>query len=384
MRPDFGPGAGGLIPGTELTREEVQRIDAELLENILLITDPSERSLALVQAGRYKIVTRDLETARTALDRATESIELMPDPVRRDLRLISTSKAFVELAQEAISSAVSGVPGILSLEQELTVEQRVAALEQGLDAFTRATELAARIGNIGYRPQTMYFAAEQQALGGQAIGIVAFRSPGRLADQPEVLSQLRDISSRYIDRAAAYARTIDMPVWRDVTLSAITSAAANSNQFERARSIARSVPELEIRFQAILTVAEAEARRGQATRATADYAEAARTVASIPIADLRGTLTDVLIESLIDAGRFPDARRCIAFYPDDSDRLEALGSIAQSMGSRGLSDEARDWIALEVAPDYRAVLYRRVNQGVLSTLERYGSDSYMGIQLGPL
>jgi hypothetical protein len=377
MRPDFGPGGG--VPGTELSREEIERIDATLIENILLITDPTERSLALVQAARYKIVTRELETARTALDRATESIEQMTDPVRRDLRLISTSKAFVELAQESINAAVSGVPGILSLEQELSPEQRIDALRRGLDAFSRANELAARIVSIGYRPQTMYFAAEQQALGGQAIGVVAFRNPGRLADQPEVLADLRRISTDYIERAASFAQTIDAPVWRDVTLSAITSAAANSNQFALARQIARSVPELEIRFQALLTVAEAEVRRGSADQATIDYAEAARTVASLPIADLRSTLNNVLVESLIAAGRFPDARRCVVFYPTELDRLEALGAVAESMGSRGLSDEARDWIFREVRPEYRDQLFRRVNDGVLSTLERYGNDSsYLG------
>ncbi|WP_152049655.1 hypothetical protein [Tautonia marina] len=376
MRPGFG--AGIQTPGTELTREQIEKIDAELLENILLITDPTERSLALVQAARYKIVTRELETARTALDRAAESIEQMTDPVRRDLRLISTSKTFVELAQESINAAVSGVPGILSLEQELSPEQRIDALRKGLDAFTRANELAARIGSIGYRPQTMYFAAEQQALGGQAIGVVAFRNPGRLADQPDVLADLRRISTDYIDRAASFAHSIDAPVWRDVTLSAITSAAANSNQFALARQIARSVPELEIRFQALLTVAEAEVRRGSADQATTDYAEAARTVASIPIADLRSTLNNVLVESLIAAGRFPDARRCIVFYPTELDRLEALGAVAESMGSRGLSNEARDWIFREVRPEYRDQLFRRVNDGVLSTLERYGNDSYLG------
>ncbi|WP_169977410.1 hypothetical protein [Tautonia rosea] len=375
MRPGFG--SGFQVPGTELSREEIEKIDAQLLENILLISDPTERSLALVQAARYKIVTRELETARRALDRASESIDQMTDPVRRDLRLISTSKTFVELAQESINAAVSGVPGILSLEQELTPEERINALRDGLDAFTRANQLAAQIGSVGYRPQTMYFAAEQQAIGGQAIGVVAFRNPGRLADQPDVLADLRRISTDYIERAASYAQTIDSPVWRDVTLSAVTSAAANSNQFALARRIARSVPELEIRFQALLTVAEAEVRRGSSDQATTDYAEAARTVASIPIADLRSTLNNVLIESLIAAGRFPDARRCVVFYPTDIDRLEALGAVAESMGSRGLSDEARDWIFREVRPEYRDQLYRRVNDGVLSTLERYGNDSYL-------
>ncbi|RUL82954.1 tetratricopeptide repeat protein [Tautonia sociabilis] len=377
----LGQGIGGrpLVPGTDLTREELEQIDEQLLANILRIEDPVDRSLALVQAAIYKIQTRDLDTARRALDRASEAIEEISEPVRRDLRLISTSRAFIELAQEDINVAVSGAASILSLEPEMTVEERVQTLERALEAFERSAELASRIEQLGYRPQTMYLAAEAQAKGGQDIGIVAFRNPQILGEQQEtVVPELRRLAARYIELAAEHARSIDVPVWRDVALSAVASSAAVSNQFELGRQVAGSIPGLELRFDAVLSVAEGEARRGDPDRATGDFAECARILASIPIDDLRGTLNDVLIESLIAAGRFPDARRCIALYPDDVDRLEALGGIAQAMGARGLSDEARQWILREIEPQYRSGLYRRVNDGVLSTLERYprGSDAY--------
>ncbi|QDV38407.1 hypothetical protein [Tautonia plasticadhaerens] len=367
-----------LIPGTDLSREEVERIDQELLENILRIEDPAERSLALVDAARYKILTRDLETARRALDRAAESTTQIVDPKRRDLRLISTSRAFVSLAQEDINSAVSGAAGILSLEPELSIQERVDLLDRALEAFDRAAELAFRIEHIGYGPQTQYVVVEQQAQGGQSIGVIAFRDPGALGDQQGLVPRLRELAGRYIERAAEHAAAIRVPVWRDIALTAVTGSAATSNQFELGRRLSRSIPGLELRFDAIVTIAEAEARRGDPGVATGDYAEAARTLASIPIADLRGTLNDVLVESLIAAGRFPDARRCIVLYPDDVDRLEALGAVAESMGSRGLSDEAREWIRQEVAAENRSSLYRRVNDGVLSTLERYGGGNYPG------
>lgn len=367
-----------LIPGTSLTREDVERIDQELLENILRIEDPAERSLALVDAARYKILARDLDVARRALDSAAESTTQIVDQKRRDLRLISTSRAYVSLAQEDINSAISGAAGILSLEPELTVQERVDLLDRALEAFDKAAELAFRIEHVGYGPQTQYVVAEQQAQGGQAIGVIAFRDPGALNDQQQLVPRLQELAGRYIERAAEHARAIRVPVWRDVALAAVTGSAATSNQFELGRRISRTVPGLELRFDAILTIAEAEARRGDPDLATGDYTEAARTLASIPIADLRGTLNDVLVESLIASGRFADARRCVILYPDDVDRLEALGAVAESMGSRGLSDEAREWIRQEVAAENRASLYRRVNDGVLSTLERYGGGNYPG------
>jgi hypothetical protein len=300
------------------------------------------------------------------------------DPKRRDIRLISTSRAFVELAQEDINSAISGAAGILSLDAQLSVEERANLLDRSLESFDRAADLAFQIRHIGYGPQSQYFVAEQQGQGGQTIGVAAFRDPGPLLEQEGLVPRLQELANRYIRRAAEHAATIRVPVWRDVALAAVTGSAATSNQFELARQIARSVPGLELRFDALLTVAEAEARRGDPNVATTDYAEAARVLASIPIADLRGTLNDVLIESLIAAGRFADARRSIVLYPDDVDRIEALGAVAESMGSRGLSDEAREWILLEVDPSYRSSLYRRVNEGVLSTLERYGGGNYPG------
>ena len=373
-------GQGPMVPGTNLSVEEIRRIDGALLENILEISDPSERSLALVEAAQYKLLTRDLETARRALDNAADAALQILEPLRRDLRLVSIQETLIDLAQEDLNSAIADVSGTLSLDPAPSGDDRVDRLEQALAAFNRAAELSALIERPSYRAEAIYFAAEQQAQGGQSIGFVVTRDPGRLEGDDAALEAFERLTSQYIDGAAEWARRIDIPVWRDVALASVATASANADAFEAAARVARSIPGLEIRFEALVTVAEAEARRGSSQHATDVYAEAARTVASIPIADLRGTLTDVLIESLITSGRFPDARRCIVLYSDDVDRLEALGAVAESMGARGLSDEARDWIRREGPSASRDQLFRRVNQGVLSTLQRYGNDSYLGIE----
>ena len=207
------------------------------------------------------------------------------------------------------------------------------------------------------------------------------RDPGRLEGDDATLDAFRRLTSRYIDGAAATASRLDIPVWRDVALAAVASAASNADEFEVAARIARSIPGLEIRFEALVTVAEAEARRGSAGRATDVYAEAARTVASIPIADLRGTLTDVLIESLITSGRFPDARRCIVFYPDDVDRLEALGAVAESDGCpRPLPTRPATGSAAKAPPPPATSSSAASTRGSSAPWERYGNDSYLGIE----
>jgi len=112
--------------------------------------------------------------------------------------------------------------------------------------------------------------------------------------------------------------------------------------------------------------------------ATPSYQMASEAIASISIVDLRGTLANVLIESLILSGRFVDARRAIAYYADNQKRMAALGAIAESMGARGLAPEARSWIRREIRPAYRGELLRRVNEGVLSVLKATPSDPYSG------
>lgn len=103
-------------------------------------------------------------------------------------------------------------------------------------------------------------------------------------------------------------------------------------------------------------------------RATVAYGEAARGIASIVHTDPRDVLSGVLIDSLIAVGRFDDARRSVALLSKAAYQVYALGSIAESQGRRGLADAARKWIAREVAPEYRGQLVRRVDQGIIATV----------------
>ncbi len=352
-----------------LTPEEIQEIDNTLISNILEINDPSQRALALVRSAAYKTAFREFEVARRALDLAAEAAFEVKTPLERDLRLRAIHEALIDLAEEDISDAIpqrADVP--IERIVELSDADRLSELQDALNAFQRSTELAAKIERQSYRAEAIAFSVESQALGGARIGQLVYRQPELLRGREEFLPTLEELADEFMVLAAKDANKIDLPIWRDLALSTIVRACANANQFERGFEIASSIPGLELRADAMLQVAEAEARRGSDSRSTRAYSEAARAIGSIPIDDLRSTLTDVLVESLISSGRFKDARACIVFYPDDLDKLEALGAVAESMGSRGLSKEAQDWISTEASSEFRGTLYRRVNDGVLESL----------------
>src|SRR5205807_4976509 len=119
-------------------------------------------------------------------------------------------------------------------------------------------------------------------------------------------------------------------------------------------------------------------RRGDPKGATSTYKEAALAVASIPLDDPRDVLTGVLIDNLISVGRFEDARASVNLYSSVPLKMIALGAIAESQGRRGAAAEALAWINREVPAQYRSQLYRRVSNGVVSTIEQNRSRDQSG------
>jgi hypothetical protein len=126
--------------------------------------------------------------------------------------------------------------------------------------------------------------------------------------------------------------------------------------------------------------ARSEHARTATDLATRTYREAAVAVASIPLDDPRAILAGVLIDNLISVGRFEDARSTTVLYPDTARRMIALGAIAESQGRRGAAESARQWIARDVAPELRAELLRRVNNGILSAIEQNRSRDLNRVQ----
>jgi hypothetical protein len=186
---------------------------------------------------------------------------------------------------------------------------------------------------------------------------------------------LLDFADRALVNAQAHADLITRPVWRDRALLEVTGKAAYSDQFPRALEIARTIPDPEIRTDALVRVAEGLARRNYGPPATQVYAEAAQAVSEVPDDDIRGVIAGVLIDSLIATGRFDDARRCVVLMPDVTRQIVALGAVAESQGKRFLSDRARQWIDREAPPEYRAMLRRKVEDGELSAFDLLKTQS---------
>jgi hypothetical protein len=109
--------------------------------------------------------------------------------------------------------------------------------------------------------------------------------------------------------------------------------------------------------------------------ATVVYHEAARSIAAVELTDLRAVSARLLTESLINVGRFEDARAATSLLADQGHRFSALGDIAESQGRRGLADSALRWIERDAPPGQRAALYRRLEEGILATVDQIRTQS---------
>ena len=273
---------------------------------------------------------------------------------------------------------------------DATVLIRTCKLE-----WKRALYLAEIISNHTYRNEMMYKVAESMASGRASSAnefiIATTPDPSRTQAPPAPAAPpvaaadakppaaaapaavpRRDeaAKSKPIDTAALKkaadevliesfdaAKKIDRLIWRYRAMARIALLAADSEQYSRGFELARGIENGESRAEAMLLLAEAQARDDQNDGATASYDEAARAVATVQQEGLRGVLAGFVVDSLIASGRFQDARKCIVLYPYQSQRLVALGAIAESQGRRGRADVARKWIAAERFPKNSARLF---------------------------
>jgi hypothetical protein len=382
----FGPGIGTTFPddftlfprtlstspGEGTGGSELSKVQPNLLEEARRIASPGDRAMTLQRIASAAIFSNQLPLAHKALAEATEAALQEPNSLVQDQRLIAIMTTLNYLAEAHLregkieySVTDPGDPDAVPQRTDLTILIRRAQIE-----WERAGIVARRINNPTFRSEMLFRVVDNASYGSQTI-INEFPRPtdsrARSSDPGALYDGLPD---RILEESARLALLIERPVWRDRGLVAITQAAAASRQFRRALSVARLIPQPEVRTDALLHLAEAQARHDDPNGATSSYREAALAVASIPLDDPRTVLAGVLIDNLISVGRFEDARRCIVLYPDEAHRQIALGAIAESQGQRGRADEARKWIAREVPPQYRSELYRRVVEGELKTIEQ--------------
>lgn len=339
------------------------------------IASPGDRSLTLSRIASAATFTNQLNLAEKALGEASTAALRIPPGLVRDQRLISIITAITNLAEARLREGRGDSTASESADAPapaLPKEDRSQLIHRALTDWLRAADLARRIGNPTYRSEVMYRVCDALAFGSQSI-INEFPRPENGADQNPgggLDPSFEGLPDRMLADAARLASRIERPVWRDRALVTVATAAAESKQFTRALRTARMIPQPEVRTDALLKLAEIQARRNDPRGATTSYREAAEAIASIPLEDPRAVLSGVLIDNLIAVGRFEDARASIGLYPDESRRLSALGAIAESQSRRGASAAAIAWINREVPAAHRSPLYRRVSNGVVAAIEQ--------------
>ena len=422
----FGPGVDVTFPndpflipfmtmeqsGTAVDSEAPVRITAELLKNARMITDPEERSFALQRIANGAIASNPPQwsLAHKTLEEAITATSEVKTPLVRDQRLIAivTSLTFLtdgllRLGREPREKLAQMDPDIAGPEAlpkkvDANVLIRLARLE-----WKRAVYLASIIDNPTYRNEMLYKVSESEASGSASIAndYSSAAELGSLADRVPADDKTKDVKRPSLDDQAndadatkasfkkladdilvdsfEDAKKIDRLIWKYRAMVRIALAAADSRQYERGIELSRGINNGESRSEAMLLLAESMCRKNQedlSERASVAYEEAAAAVASVRQEGLRGVLVGFLVDSLIATGRFADARACSQLYPDPAQALVALGSVAESQGRRGLAEEARRWIAAEIPPQQRAMLYRRVTIGALTAIEQNRSKEF--------
>ncbi len=346
--------------------------DPRLVREALAISEPGERSLALVRIARTSIFLGRPDLGHIAAFRAADDAEREPQDTIRDQRLLSVVQVALSLAEEhmrEVSIIQSNAEGGDQLPAPINTDRK-SNLERGRQEWDLAFRTSFRIKNRSARTESLYRVVESESLGSSSLVREPFRIVGGRPDPGKLPPMTRSFSDELLRSAIGHALLIERAVWRDRGLVTIASNASSSGQFNRALEAVRSIPQPEVRTDGFLRVAENQAIFGRRDDATATYAEAARSISEVPNADPRETLVGVLIDSLISFGRFDDARASTVLYANPSNPPIALSAVAESQGRRNLADSARRWIAAEPSPELRSLLYRKLNDGVLYAVEQ--------------
>jgi hypothetical protein len=426
----FGPGVDVTFPndpylipfmvmeerGVAGDRRGPDRVTEDLLNNARMIATPEERSLALQRIANGAIDCIQLNLAHRTLEEAITATSDVTIPLVRDQRLIalvtSLNSLTVAMLREGDQSLAMSLgadgdakPDALPKRPDSTVMIRMARLE-----WQRAVYLASIIGNPTYRNELLYKVAESEASGSATIAneylrklgtdlAVDLPSPGerppsnvppgddRTQNRAKLLKKATysKLADAVLVDSFEVAKKIDRLIWKYRAMFRIALLAADSQQYSRGVELARGIENGESRAEAMLLLAEAQCRSGsnQSETATAAYQAAAEAVATVHQDGLRGVLAGSVIDSMIATGRFEDARACVVLYPDVSEKLVALGAIAEQQGRRGSAEAARRWITNEIPEQYRPALYRRVVAGVLATIEQNRSKEIPGEPITP-
>jgi len=280
---------------------------------------------------------------------------------------------FAKLADEVLVDSFENAKKIDRLIWKYTAMDRIVQLAASSQQYSRGVELARRIENAELRAEALLVLADSQCRRERFVSFdevppKGFAFPSELSGRIYIDTERHRLVLRNFLSKAELDRLIGNPKERFDELAKRIDEDENIRDEDKPKvrlQVQAFLPKLNAPLEKIyrLSAADQEA-------ATPVYGFAAEAVASIQEEGLRGVLADLLVrDRLIAAGRFDDARACIVLYPEQSQRLVALGAVAEAQGARGGAESARRWIAREVPEEYRPTLYRRVTTGVLASIE---------------
>lgn len=306
----------------------------------------------------------------------------VPRPVPRAETLIRVAEEMAREAAGLRQRERSGLARSWSGFQEELTRAREAPPE-GVPPGEFAFDREDRVGDVLLRLETLSSQAEMVRARAEQLE-TQFRHEANVLRMEPNLGSISPSVVEKPQRVAAQARELSntLSELRTKLSSEINRARGLTNPAERAEAIARALPAQD--DPALKKLNDLIAELADATNtlsgpldqaATQAYGEAGRVVASIPQVDPRSLTAHLLVESLIRVGRFEDARIATQLYSDIERRYFVLGEIAESQGRRGLAQQARVWIEADVPEDRQAAMYRRVAQGVLTTVDQIRSQT---------
>jgi hypothetical protein len=364
-----GPGVGttfpddpGLFPFTAFPEasgadaSQLSTVQQSQLDEARKIATPGDRSFSLQRVANAAIFSNQLIMAHTALGEAGDSAVLEPVPLVHDQRLIAIITTYMNLAEAHLREGKDLTrPEFDAQSQPLPKVDRDVLIRRAGVEWQRAIALARRIKNPTYRSELLYRVIDNMAYGSQTI-VTDFTPTPSLGTSGGDES-FAGPADQILRDAAAVVPLIERPVWHDRSLVAIASAASSSRQFARGVEVARMIPQPEVRTDALVRLAEGQARFADREARIAEEdereaANAAQKAAKLAEDAEREVRTEAKKELLDERDRVLAERdRLLADRPS---RLENARTVSKN--ATGTFHEAAVAVASIPLDDPRAVL----------------------------
>jgi hypothetical protein len=359
-----GPPRPGDRGAPELTREQLATLSNQLYENSMKLADPEVKVRALDRLARSEIFGGRLDQAIKAVSSAFESAKTLPDGTVKNIRLVSLSTTSTNLTDGLIREAL-----------EPNVTNRREWIDKAINIWRQAADISGTITNADLKSEMMSRVAFDISEDAQLIAAKISEYEQNNDVTIEQKAEYEKTLDELFDLAIEINQQVPMNVWRNEVAQKIAIKGALAYRFERALNAARTIKQNAPRALALARVAEALARFNKADEATQIFIETGETASRVSEVSVRNVVAGDLVDRLIALGRFRDARMSVYLYEDDDLRLRALGAVAENQARRGLAHHAVDWINIEVQPEHRAGLIKRVQDGTLQTIQATSANA---------